>query len=160
MGAIVVWYHRAMSPPDDRDRGRVIYPTEPPWFAHSATLRIHGDALDFDEISRTLGVSPTHTHRRADRKGRRSEATYRDDAWHYSPAIPEERSLTDHLLALWMIVRPHVDYLVSLKERYTVDIFCGYGSNNQTAGFEVDHRCLEMFIALQVPFGVSVITLE
>jgi hypothetical protein len=36
----------------------VIYPLEEPWFAFSATLRVHGVSLDFDEIGSTLGVLP------------------------------------------------------------------------------------------------------
>jgi hypothetical protein len=32
------------------------------FFRFSARLRIFGDGLDFEEISRTLGLTPTHTH--------------------------------------------------------------------------------------------------
>jgi hypothetical protein len=34
------------------------------FFNFSATLRIVGDELDFEEISTKLGIIPTHTHRR------------------------------------------------------------------------------------------------
>ena len=54
-------------------------------------------------------------------------------------------------------MRPEVDYLKSLKQRFKVDVFCGYRSNCDHAGFEVSHKCLELFTALEVPFGVSVI---
>ena len=140
------------------DNPDVVYPREVPRFAFSATLRIHGEGLDFEGISHNRGVRPTHTHRTGERRGPSSPA-WKDDAWHYEPPVGEERPLTEHLLALWAVVRPHVPYLRSLKERHSVDVFCGYWSNNQTAGFEVDHRCLELFTALEVPFGVSVITL-
>lgn len=141
------------------DLTEIIYGDFDPWFAFSATLRIHGDGLDFEQISRTLGVEPTNYHIKGERKGPRSPE-WRDDAWHYQPAIDESRPLTDHLNALWEILQPHVAFLKSLKRHCTVDVFCGYRSNSQTAGFEVDHRCLDIFIQLEVPFGVSVITLE
>lgn len=38
-----------------------------------------------------------------------------------------------------------------------VDVFCGYRSNCDMAGFDVDYKCLELFTALEVPFSVSVI---
>jgi hypothetical protein len=41
-----------------------------------------------------------------------------------------------------------------------VDVFCGYRSNSQIAGFAVEHHALKLFLALEVPFGVSIITLE
>jgi hypothetical protein len=37
----------------------------------------------------------------------------------------------------------------------SVDIYCSYQTNAIYAGFEVSPRSLEMFIELDVPFGVS-----
>lgn len=131
-------------------------PDEETYFCFSATLRIHGNDVPFEEISRGLGVQPTTTHRTGERRGPKSPP-YSDDAWHYSPPISENESLECHLEALWQIVRPHVEYLKEVKQRFKVDVFCGYRSNCDMAGFEVSHKCLELFTALEVPFGVSVI---
>ena len=131
-------------------------PDEPDDFRFSATLRIHGEDVPFEEVSRRLGVQPTHLHRRGERRGLASPA-YRDDAWHYHPPVPDTEPLEQHLEALWQVVRPAVGYLKGLKGRFGVDVFCGYRSNRDTAGFEVSHRCLELFTALEVPFGVSVV---
>lgn len=125
-------------------------------FRFSATLRIHGDDVPFEEISQTLGVHPTNLHRKGECRGPNSPI-YRDDAWHFQPSLPDSEPLEIHIEVLWQVVRPHVEYLKSLKQRFKVDVFCGYRSNCDTAGFEVSHRCLELFTALEVPFGVSVI---
>jgi hypothetical protein len=77
--------------------------------------------------------------------------------WMYKAPVPEERPLGEHLQALWAVVRPHVAYLKELKDRLTVDVFCGYRSSSCTAGFEVGHQALEVFAALEVPLSVSVI---
>lgn len=135
---------------DDED------PDEPMYFAYSATLRIHGDKLPFEEISERLQVQPTYTHRKGESRGPRSPE-YRDDAWHFAPPVPETEPLDRHIDALWSIVKRHVEYLKSLKRRYKVDVFCGYRSNCDHAGIEVPHTCLELFTALEVPFGVSII---
>jgi hypothetical protein len=131
-------------------------PDEETYFRFSATLRIHGDALLFDEISSQLGVSPSHQHHKGVKRSASAPA-WRDDAWHFSPDIPGAEPLERHIQALWEVVAPHVEYLKSLKGRYKVDVFCGYHSNSDTAGFEVPHTCLELFTALEVPFGISVI---
>lgn len=126
------------------------------YFRFSVTLRIHGDCIPFEEISKRLSVEPTHLHRKGELRGARSPA-WKDDAWHFEPALPETEALECHIEALWQVVRPHVEYLKALKQRFKVDVFCGYRSNCDTAGFEVSHKCLELFTALEVPFGVSVI---
>ena len=126
------------------------------YFSFSATLRIHGDGIPFEEISKRLGVEPTHLHRQGERRGP-NRAVWRDDAWHFEPPLSEAEPLERHVQALWEVVRSHVEYLKSLKTRFNVNVFCSYRSNCDTAGFEVSHQCLELFTALEVPFGVSVV---
>ncbi len=126
------------------------------YFASSATLRIHSKQLDFEEVSSTLGLVPTHLHRKGEKRGS-SANIWRDDAWHYQPDLDESRPLEEHIMALWQAIKPHVAYLKSLKQKHKVDVFCGYRSNCNTAGFDVDHKCLELFMALEIPFGVSII---
>jgi hypothetical protein len=131
-------------------------PDEANYFYFSATLRIHGDEVPFAEIGERLGVEPSHLHRKGEPRGSNSPG-YRDDAWHFQPSLPETEPLERHIEALWQVVRPELDYVKGLKERFKVDVFCGYRSNCDHAGFQVSHKCLELFTALEVPFGVSVI---
>ena len=131
-------------------------PDEPDYFAYSATLRVFGEALDFDEITRRVGVAPTSSHRKGDKQGPLSPG-FRRDLWSYSPPLAEEQPLEDHINALWEQIRPARDYLVSLKKTATVDVFLGYRSNIDHAGVEVPHTCLEMFTSLEIPFGLSII---
>lgn len=131
-------------------------PDEDTYFAFSASLRICGPKLDLDEITTTLRLTPTHTHRRGERRSRRS-SQYQHDHWSYEAPIHESRPLDEHVLALWESVRPAVPYLRSLKAVATVDVFLGYRSNCDHAGFEIAPAALEMFIALDIPFGMSII---
>jgi len=129
---------------------------EPVYFCFSAMLRIFGEGLDIGEVTRTLGIEPTHSHRKGERRGR-GAPPWQDDMWSFKPPIDEGRPLQEHIMAVWNAVRPHTAYLRALKQRFHVDVFCGYRSNSGTAGFEVDHRCLGLFAELEVPLGVSVI---
>jgi hypothetical protein len=48
-------------------------PTEPEYyFCYSASLRIFGDIGDPSEITRLLGVEPTGSHRRGERRSPRA----------------------------------------------------------------------------------------
>ncbi len=77
--------------------------------------------------------------------------------WSYDAPVAEDRPLDIHIRTLWSHIRGHKDFLMRLKDHCTVDVFCGYRSNSGTAGFEVSAKSLEMFVALDIPFGVSVV---
>jgi hypothetical protein len=131
-------------------------PDEENYFAYSASLRIFGDQLDFAEIQQHLGLTPTTLYRKGDRRGPRSPG-YKQDMWSYKPDVPEERALAEHITALWRDIKHAEEYLRWLKQIAAVDVFLGYRSNVDHAGVEVPHTCLEMFTALEIPFGLSII---
>ncbi len=139
-----------MSDGPKRDADEVIAGAEPPYFDFSATLRIFGHIDDLDAISRQLNLQPTHAHKRSDKHPKH-------DMWQYTAPVPEDRPLHVHIETLWEHLKPHKEYLLRMKERCTVDVFCGYRSNSGVAGFEVPARTLTMFIELDIPFGVSLI---
>ncbi|MDG3002467.1 DUF4279 domain-containing protein [Paludisphaera mucosa] len=126
------------------------------WSRCSAILRIFGTIADLDEITRTLGLIPTHFHRRGDRQRVPALGDYEHDMWSYSPPVPAEEPLDVHIQTLWAHIAPHTDYLLGLKRTLTVDVFCCLASPG-AQGIEVSHRSLEMFTRLEVPFGVSLV---
>ena len=130
---------------------------EDTYFAYSATLRIAGMISDFDRISTALDLSPTHLHRKGERREEKA-VPYRQDMWSYRAPVDESEPLHRHIDALWLKLKPHKHYLFELKKSLTVDVFCGYRSNCDTAGIEVPHTSLEMFMELEIPLGVSIIT--
>jgi hypothetical protein len=127
-----------------------------PYFAFSATLRIGGESLDLSEITRSMGLVPTHSHKKGESR-RPGGHPYAEDAWHYNAGLPEDAPLDAHLQVLWADVAPARDFLLALKAKYKVDVFCGYRTNHGSAGFEVEAKSLAIVTALDIPFGVSVI---
>jgi|SRR6185369_15213779 len=129
---------------------------EEPYFAYSASLRIFGDIPNFDEISQTLGIEPTHTHRKGQQRGQ-ADSSFPHDMWSYTPPLEWSEPLERHINVLWTQLKPHKLYLKKLKESLTVDVFLGYRSNSDTAGVEIPHTSLEMFSELEIPVGLSII---
>ncbi len=129
---------------------------EEPYYAYRASLRISGDALDFGDIQDHLGLQPTYSHRKGEKASLRP-AGYEHDMWSYSPSVHEERDLSEHIDALWNDIRHAKAYLLELKKTATVDVFLGYRSNMDTAGVEVPYTSLQMFVELEIPFGLSII---
>ena len=116
------------------------------YFHFSATLRIRGNGVPFEQIEQRLGFAPTLRHRAGERL-RPNSPPSREDAWHYQVPLAETEPLGAHLDELWRTIKPHVDYLKSLKNQFRIDVFCGYRSNCDMAGFEVPHQSLELFRA-------------
>jgi len=131
-------------------------PDEPIYFAYSATLRIFGTIPDLDELTRQLGVNPTHSHRRGEKRGPKSVG-YKHDQWSYEAPVNESEPLHVHIDSLWSVFQERKEFLLQLKQSLSVDVFLGYRTNCDHAGVEVPHRSLEMFRELEIPFGVSII---
>ncbi len=136
----------------------VLFEKPNPIFKFSATLRIFGDIPDLDEITTRLGLRPTNWHKRGDRKGPRSPV-YKNDHWSYQAPVPEELPLDVHIETLWSHLKANTNYLLELKRKCRVDVFCGYQSDHPFAGFQIAPSALEIFRVLDVPLGLSVIVL-
>ena len=127
------------------------------YFAHSAALRIIGQTLDFAAIEAAIGSGPTRAHRRGDYRSAKSRTPFSQDHWSIASGLAEDLPLTEHIDALWAKVRHAKGFLLDLKRTASVDVFLGYRSNVDHAGIEVPAASLEMFVELDIPFGVSII---
>jgi hypothetical protein len=132
-------------------------PEEVYFFNYSATLRIFGDIKDLDEITQHLGIAPTYTHRKGEPHWVRTFPPYEHDMWSYKAAVERIEPLHAHIDALWNKFKERKGYLLQLKRDLEVDVFLGYRSNSDTAGFQVPYHSLQMFTELQIPFTVSVV---
>jgi len=130
------------------------------YFAYSASLRIFGDNIDLDEVNDLLKVEPSSFNKAGDKfvyKGKETSRTFEKDVWKLSSPLNEEIHLDEHLNYLKGILIDKSDAIGKLKEKYEIDIFCGYRSNCDHAGFKVNSKSLELFTELDVDFNVSVI---
>ncbi len=128
---------------------------EPSYFAYSATLRIHGADLPLEEITNTMGVLPSHQHKVGE-KSRATARAYKDDAWHFTAPLPEEAELSEHLRSLWQTVRTCAS-LTSHGLPPVLMCFAGIVQTTAPLVFTVAPDALQIFTALNVPFGASVI---
>jgi len=82
---------------------------EETYFSYSATLRISGEIPEMEEISSTLGLKSTHSHREAERRSK-GATPYRQDMWAYTPAVRKSEPLDKHIDVLWSLLKPHKRY--------------------------------------------------
>jgi hypothetical protein len=128
-----------------------------PKFCFSASLRVMDAPELHDEIEVVTGLKPSHAHLKGDKKPRTS-STWDNDIWILQSPLNEKAELTDHLNWLWNTIKPHSDYFKELLQKgRKVDVFCGYRSDSDNAGFIVQPDALEIFASLNIPFQVSCI---
>jgi hypothetical protein len=118
-----------------------------------AALIITGEGLDFDEISRKLGLVPTSLSRKGERYGH-AKTLCDFNMWYFVVAVDGLRPLDEHIVALWDLVRPHFEFLRELKQKFHVEVSLDVKSS--IPNIEIDHRCLGLFTELEIPFKVSV----
>jgi Domain of unknown function (DUF4279) len=132
-------------------------------FHYGASLYIKGDGLNFDEISRTLGLVPYTISEKGKRYGH-AQTLCDYDAWYYSSRIGKEQPLDKHIMALWDVVHPHIEYLRDLKQKFEISVSIYIHGSSLWFGkeyltcfdFEVDHRGMKLFTELGIPCKINV----
>ena len=93
------------------------------YFNFSAGLRIHNSSELHEEITIKTGLIPTSSHKKGDTKQHNPNQKYTNDIWSIKSQLEENNSLTEHLLSLWGIIKPHKDYFKELIEKMSKWIF-------------------------------------
>jgi hypothetical protein len=93
-----------------------------------ATLRVYGDDLIPDDISRRLGCSPTSSQQKGDViLGKRTGAkrVARTGMWSLHSTDHEPENLDRQIVELLGKVTSEMDVWRDLVQMYRVDLFCG-----------------------------------
>lgn len=130
------------------------------YFNFSASIRIFGENLNFKKITDNLQIAPSHSHKKGDIKKRNGKIIgkpYEQDMWLYKSPVNETEPLDIHLQTLWSKLKPNKYKIIEMKKKYNINIFCGYRSNCDNAGFDVSYESLTIFCELETAFSMSVI---
>ena len=122
-----------------------------------AALRIFGEGIDFEEIVRVLGIEPSHTHRTGDMG--MGGVPFTNDMWLLSPPLDPHAPLDEHLRWLERVLSPHYQFLFSLREKATVDIYCNATYYCEQSSVTLSDEALRLFIELHLPLGISLLFL-
>jgi hypothetical protein len=124
----------------------------------TVSVRVGGDDLDPDEVTRVLGVEPTFAARKGDR--RRSaggEVVQRTGVWCVNfEGAPEEWTLGDAVGQL--VARLPHDPAVweGLAARYSLDVFCGLHMSCWNRGFALDPALLRQLADRHLKLDVDI----
>ena len=122
-----------------------------------ASLRIFGDDLDPDEVSKALGASPTEAHRNGDEiVGKATTRIARTGSWHRVTSLPPEAELDDHIQSVLSGLTSDLAVWADLLSRFDADIFCGVFLDHANEGFELSPTVTSALGARGLPVGFDI----
>jgi hypothetical protein len=108
-----------------------------------AALRIIGDDLVPEEVSSLLGAPPT----RAERKGeaiptKTGERIAKTGGWRLEAMATEPENLDAQVSELLSLLTSDLEVWHTLRERYRLDLFCGWFMNESNEGVSISPSTL------------------
>jgi len=131
-----------------------------PHFHFSACLRVMDAPELHDAIESRTGLKATESHKKGDLANRKTGRRWKNDIWTIESRSRQNSNLSSLLRSLWHRIEPHHRYFAELAKKGTkIDVFCGYSSDYNGAGFSIDPDALKIVTALKVKLEVSCILL-
>jgi Domain of unknown function (DUF4279) len=117
-----------------------------PSLHHSfAALRIGGDSLKPDEISRILGCSPTLSCVKGQIEPSKGKTIVRETGgWHLDAIGQQPGDVNAHVAQLFRQVNNDVSAWAALSGEYETDLFCVYFMSEADEGLEVATETLKV----------------
>ena len=126
-------------------------------FSAGAAFRIYGIGLDIDGITRELGFSPDHQHKRGDLDpGKRP---YAQDMWSLGSPLGKDQELELHLTWLLDRLLARRNYVLSLENKFKADIYCWKNCFTEQSSLTLSSKVLRIFTELNLDLGVSLLCL-
>lgn len=108
----------------------------------SITLRIQSEVLLTEEISQVLQMSPTKSYSKGERMSSRNplSAVYEGNLWLLE--FEEKDSLDELFVEVGDFIQKNQNSLLTLAEKCSLDLFCGYSPKESQDSFFLDHKTL------------------
>jgi hypothetical protein len=123
----------------------------------TAALRLFGENLDPDAVSSQLGVQPTLAYRKGDRVSTRSEARRKQGMWQIESALPESKSLEEHINSVLSAIQCSCELWERVTGNLSRDIFCGLFVESQSSGVSLSAAVLREVVQRGLSIEVDLV---
>ena len=124
----------------------------------TVSVRVGGEDLDPDEVTRAFGVQPTFAAGKGERRqsgGR--EVVQRTGVWYVSfEGTPEEWTLADAVRELLALLPQDLAVWERLAARYSLDVFCGLHMRRWNRGFALEPPLLRQLADRHLELDVDI----
>ena len=120
-----------------------------------ASFRIAGDTLDPKEISSCLELEATLSGVKGELVRSGSPAVRRTSVWILRCPLEKSAPMEEHLKWLLNLLEPKAGIIKGIADRFCVDLFCGFSSENGQGGFSLDARLLQRIASFGIAFSLD-----
>lgn len=130
---------------------------------HAVSIRIIGDGLDPNEITKLLNIEPSEAHKKGDENVKKSKSgklmvfsPFDTGLWAYSSCEDKEVSLESHIKCLLTVFEPSWEKLKDICNRgYRIDLFCGvFSSSNGQTGISIGHDIIKKLSEVNISIDI------
>ena len=118
----------------------------------SSTFCVSGEDLDFDQITRSLGLTPTRTLRKGELLPDLDQVAQKDSWVYRTPKIT--RTMDDCIMVLADALRPHAEAIRDIRRRHHVDVTCSILTRHKLGGMCLGPESLRFFVELELPLRI------
>ena len=123
----------------------------------TVSLRVFGDDLDPPTISRLLGCEPDQSYRKGDLVSPgRSTTTRKCGMWSLKAQETDPENYEAQLRDILSKVTQNGETWRALRERYEVDLFCGFPLDTTNHGFSLSTSTIEALAARGIEPGFDI----
>lgn len=122
-------------------------------------LRVYGDSLDPDEVTRLLGCAPTRSQRKGQpvlSESGEPKRIARTSSWLLDQLVSADATIEEAIESFLGSLPPERQAWAALGERYRVDLLCGVFVRGVNQGFELSPRVLELLGQRGITLGVDI----
>ncbi len=131
---------------------------EPKRHEYTASLRVWSTTLRLDELTDRLGP-PSKGHDVGDliSSTRPDSGRRKHSMWMLESGVDRARPLDEHIEALVVAAEARTQALDAIRDKCSIDIFCGlFSGDDAQGGFTIDPKLSGRLAALSLPVGFDV----
>ena len=114
-----------------------------PVLGASATLRVFGDALEPNEVTRLLGPAPTASYRAGDAVSPRLTARRKMGMWCLDSSLSRTAPLSSHVIELLARLPSDPTIWSEIQRRFSADVYCGVDVKVPNSGMGLTSEAIE-----------------
>ncbi|MHB1453860.1 MAG: DUF4279 domain-containing protein [Saccharofermentanales bacterium] len=125
-------------------------------------LRISGESLDFDEISKMLNILPKNAYKKGDRKvlDNSEEITYKEDCWLAEYGISAKTEISLAINGFLSQFQKGHDYLRDISKRNEITLWISVYPNDIQANIHFPNHIVKMISDIGIDMDISMTYLE
>ena len=125
-------------------------------------LRISGENLDFNEISKMLNILPKISYKKGDKRilSNFEEVVYTEDCWLIEYRIPKKTEILKAIQKFLGRFNNKRDYLRNISKKYMITLWISVYPDDIQINFNIPHNTIQIISEMGIDIDISITYLQ